>query len=129
MASHRPFISKHTVHIGVRAFTCFLCCLCEEITASILVLQVMYIAWLQNLHSWGATCIGAADCKEQFNGIKLATTVGELRDASQYLYHRKCRGASSIVWSVHCDSKALDRTIPTDCEDLRTVRQRSHPLE
>ena len=61
------------------------------------------------LSDWGATCIGDADCKEQFNGIKSATTVEELRAASQYLYHRKCLGATSIIWSGHRDCKSLDR--------------------
>ena len=102
-----PFVSRHALRI---AFTCFLRCFTEEITASILVLRVMDIApWVQHLSDWGATFMGEADCKEQFNRIEPATTVQELRDASQFLYHRKRRGASSIIWSIHRDSKALDR--------------------
>ena len=92
------------------AFTCLSRRLCEEITTPTLVLRVMDIApWVQNLNDWGATCIGEADCKEHLSQIKPATVVGELRDASRYLYHRKRPSASSIVWSVHRDSKALDR--------------------
>ena len=64
-AVSRPFVSRHTLRIAARAFTCFLRCLCEEITAAILVLRVTDIApWVRQLGSWGATCIGEADCKE-----------------------------------------------------------------
>ena len=106
----RPFVSRHTLRIAARAFTCFLRCLCEEITAAILVLRVTDIApWVRQLGSWGATCIGEADCKEQFNRIRSDTTVHELRAASQYLHQRRRWGASEIVWSVHRDCKHLDK--------------------
>ena len=55
-----------------------------------LVLHVSNIApRVRQLSSWGASCIGEGDCKEQFNRIKLATTIQELREALQYLYHKK----------------------------------------
>ena len=109
-AVSRPFVSRHTLRIAARAFTCFLRCLCEEITAAILVLRVTDIApWVQQLGSWGATCIGEADCKEQFNRIRPNTTVRELRAASQILHQRRRWGALDIVCSVHHDYKHLDR--------------------
>ena len=105
-----PFVGRHTLRIAARAFTCFLRCLCEEITASILVLRVMDIApWVQHLSHWDATCMGEADCKEQFYRIQPATIVQDLRDASQFFYQKKHWRDSSIIWSVHRDSKALDR--------------------
>ena len=69
-AASRPFVSRQTLRIAARAFTCFLRALRESITASILVLRVSGIApWVRALGEWGAMCIGEADCKEQFNRI------------------------------------------------------------
>ena len=104
-----PFISRHTLCVAVFAFTCVSRCLVEGITASILVLRGSDIApWVRKLSSQGATCMGEADCKERFKRIKPATAVQELRDASQYLYHKKRWGAVDIIWCVHRDCKALD---------------------
>ena len=109
-AASRPFVSRHTLRIAARAFTCFLRALRESVTASMLVLRVTDIApWVRTLSQWGATCVGEADCKEQFNRIKPQVTVTELREASQFLYHKRRWGADSIVWSIHRDCKELDR--------------------
>ena len=43
-AVSRPLISRQTLRIASRAFTCFLHCPSEDITASILVLKVSDIA-------------------------------------------------------------------------------------
>ena len=61
------------------------------------------------LSEWGATCIGEADCKEQFNRIKPNITVQELKEASQFLYQKRRWGADAIIWSIHRDCKELDR--------------------
>ena len=59
----RPFISRHSLRIAACAFTCFLCMLVDTIPASILVINVSDIStWMQQLHSWGAQCVGEADC-------------------------------------------------------------------
>ena len=109
-AASRPFVSRHTLRIAARAFTCFLRALRESVTASMLVLRVTDVApWVRTLSQWGATCVGEADCKEQFNRIKPQVTVTELREASQFLYHKRRWGAESIVWSIHRDCKELDR--------------------
>ena len=71
---------------AARAFTCFLRCLCTEVTAAILALRISDIGpWLNDLSQWGATCIGETDCKEQFNRIKPSTTLAEIREVSQFL--------------------------------------------
>ena len=109
-AASRPFVSRHTLRIAARAFTCFLRLLRESVTASILVLRVSDVApWVRTLSQWGATCVHEADCKEQFNRIRPNVTVRELREASQFLYHKKRWGAEAIVWSIHRDCKELDR--------------------
>ena len=72
-AASRPFVSRHTLRIAARVFTCFLRALRESVTASMLVLRVTDVApWVRTLSQWGATCVGEADCKEQFNRIKLS---------------------------------------------------------
>ena len=109
-AASRPLVTRHTLRIAARAFTRFLRALRESVTASMLVLRVTDVApWVRTLSQWGATCVGEADCKEQFNRIKPKVTVTELREASQFLYHNKRWGAESIVWSIHRDCKELDR--------------------
>ena len=109
-AASRPFVSRNTLRIAARAFTCFLRCLCTEVTAAILALRISDIApWLNDLSHWGATCIGEAGCKEQFNRIKPSTTLEEIREASQFLYQKRRWGSTDIVWSIHRDCKALDR--------------------
>ena len=103
-------VSRHTLRIAACAFTCFLRALRESITASILVLRVTDIApWVRALSEWGATCNGDADCKEQFNRFKPNVTVQELKEASQFLYHKRRWGAEAIIWSIHRDCKDLDR--------------------
>ena len=92
----------------VRAFTCFLCCLMQKVIAFVLVLKVTHIAPCE-LSSWGAECIGEVDCKEQFGRIRPDTTVAQLKEASQFPYHRRRWGAPDIIWSVHQDCKRLDR--------------------
>ena len=109
-AASCPFVSRHTLRIAARAFTCFLRALCESITASMLVLRVSGVApWVRTLSQWGVTCVGEADCKEQFNWIRPNITVRELQEASQFLYHKRRWGAEAIIWSIHRDCKELDR--------------------
>ena len=110
VAASCPFVSRQTLHIAARAFTCVLRAMRESITASILVLCVSDIApWVRALAEWGAMCIGEADCKEQFKRIKPNITVQELKEASQFLYHKRRWGADTIIWSIHRDCKDLDR--------------------
>ena len=109
-AASRPFISRHPLRVAACAFACFLHLLVDTITASILVLNVSDIsAWMQHLHEWGAELVGEANCKEQFNRINPSTTVRELTEASEYPRKAKRWGSRDLWWSVHRDSKKLDR--------------------
>ena len=76
--------------------------------------------WVCELSNWGATCIRGADCKEQFNRIEPDTTVRELREASQYLYHDTVASKGPTALTEMCRvcnvlSKCWDLPVLCNC--------------
>ena len=107
-ASPSPVVARR-LRIAARAFTCFLRTLLSELPACFLVLNLNDMGgWINKLGDWSVAVIGEADCKEQFNNVRLQVVIQHMREAAQWLRKRR-NEATTLGWSIHKDNKKLDR--------------------
>ena len=66
-------------------------------------------SWFHDLDSLGCQYISEVDCKDQFNNIKPEDVISHLTSACEWLVKNKRWRMSEVVWSVHKESKKLDR--------------------
>ena len=106
----QPVVAKPHLTLCARAMTRFLRYLCDEIPASFLVHSVNSVAlWLQFLDSIQAKSMTEVDCKEQFNMVRPEWVVEDFAEATSWLAKKRRWKMEEIVWSIHKESKALDR--------------------
>ena len=106
----QPLLPKKSLRIAARANTAFLRLLRQEVPCCFLAQSISEVSqWFHWLHTINARFISEVDCKDQFNNICPTDIESHLTAASKWLAkRRKCR-MKDIEWSIHKDSKMLDK--------------------
>ena len=105
-----PFLPKRNLKVAARAKTTFLRCLSDELPCPFLAHSINDVSsWFHDLDSLGCRYISEVDCKDQFNNIKPEDVISHLTSACEWLVKKKRWRMSEVVWSVHKESKKLDR--------------------
>ena len=106
----QPLLPKKELKIAARATTCMLRLLSKEVPGNIMVHSVNSVAaWFQWLPSIGCSYLVELDCKDQFNHVPPSQVLSHLKGATDWLAKRRRWRMQDIVWSVHRESKRLDR--------------------
>ena len=109
-AASSPIISRSHLRIAVRAYTCFLRTLVNQLPAAFLVLNLNDMgSCVRKPGSGSLQCIGEADCKEQFNHVPPSKVVSHMREAATLLKARRRWRATMLGWSIHKENRPLDR--------------------
>ena len=96
--------------MAARANTTFLRLLAAEIPCAFIAQDVNSVSlWYHWLSSIGVKYVSEVDCKDQFNNIDPNDSQSHLSSASSWLSSRKRWHMHEIMWSVHKESKRLDR--------------------
>ena len=105
-----PLLPKRDLRIAARANTTFLRVLCKEMPCAFVARGVNEVSrWFHWLSTIQCTYIGEVDCKDEFNNVHPDDIDSHLAQASNWLTHRKRCRMRVLVWSVHKDTKRLDR--------------------
>ena len=108
----RPLLPKKELTVAARATTTFLRLIAEEVPGNFMVHSVNQVAeWFHWLPSIQFTWLGwhELDRKDQFNHVP-PSKVQEHRTASSAWLAKKRRWRmTEVCWSIHRDSKKLDR--------------------
>ena len=112
-AASTPVVSRSRLRVAACAYTCFVRALVAELPAAFLVLNLNDTgAWIKQLGSWGAECIGEADCKDQFNHVPPTLVIQHMREAAAWLHARRRWRVTTLGWSIHKENRQLDRAGP-----------------
>ena len=106
----KPLLPKKDLTIVARAMTTFLKLVAEETPGNFMVHSVNRVAdWFHWLPSVGCSYIVELDCKDQFNHVPPSCVESHMTESSKWLAKRRRWRMKDICWSVHRDSKKLDR--------------------
>ena len=106
----QPLLPKKSLRIAARANTAFLRLLCQEVPCCFLAQSISEVSqWFHWLDTINARFISEVDCKDQFNNICPTDIESHLTAASKWLAKRRKWRMTDIEWSIHKDSKMLDR--------------------
>ena len=106
----KPLLPKRDLTIAARATTTFLKLLAEEVPGNFMVHSVNHVAaWFHWLPTICCSYLAELDCKDQFNHVPPRQVETHLQQSVAWLAKRRRWRMSEITWSVHKDSKKLDR--------------------
>ena len=106
----QPLVPRAQLHLAVRAFSCFLRVLTQEIIGCFHHHAAHSIAdWYSWLDTWSCTHIVEADCKDQFNNVNPKLVVQYLQDSWAWLRSKRQWRATQMCWSIHKTDRSMDR--------------------
>ena len=106
----QPLLPKKTLRIAARANSAFLTLLCNEVPCCFLAQSISNVsAGFQWLDTINAQYISEVDCKDQINHICPSAVADHLQKGSHGLAARKNWRMTNLEWSIHKDTKKLDR--------------------
>ena len=106
----QPLLHKRDLKVAARATTALLQLLAEEIPGNFMVHSVNRVAdWFYWLDGIQCTYLVELDCKDQFNHVPPSQVASHLTQSTDWVAKRRRWRSQEIVWSIHRESKRLDR--------------------